>query len=57
MIVDEKGSFRTQRQLPKMALISLSYTSDDLVLNYPDKGSINISLTPPKNKKTNCRLV
>lgn len=57
MIVDENGSFRTQRQLPHMALISLSYTSTDLVLTYPDKGSLDVSLTPPKQKRIKCRLV
>lgn len=56
MVVDENGSFRTQRQLPHMALISLSYTSTDLVLTYPEKGSLDVSLTPPKQKRIKCRV-
>lgn len=57
MIIDEKGSFKTQRQLPKMVLIKLSYTNDHLVLEYPNKGSINIPLTPPMDKIVKCRHV
>lgn len=55
MIVDEKGAFRTQRQLPRMALIKQSVEKDAIVLSAPNKQQLRIPLDPPKNNKRTCR--
>lgn len=55
MIVDEQGSFKTQRQIPKMALIKPSIEDDNLVLNAQGKSPIHVPIYKELNKKINCR--
>lgn len=57
MIVDENGSFRTQRQLPKMALIRLEIERDHFVFKSTDKGSIDVPFCPKSNNIRKCRQV
>jgi uncharacterized protein YcbX len=57
MITDENGNFRTQRQLPKMALIKLSLEGDHLVLNAPGKEPLKIPTAIKNNgERIKCRL-
>ncbi|HAG84619.1 MAG TPA: MOSC domain-containing protein [Cyanobacteria bacterium UBA12227] len=46
MLVDEKGKFLTQRQLPRMALIKVKLTDGELVVEVPDKEFLSIPLEP-----------
>lgn len=56
MIVDENGSFLTQRQIPKMSLIELEIDGDFLVLSGLNKSEkLKVSISPSKTKK-NCRV-
>ena len=56
MIVDTKtGSFRTQRQLPKMALIQPSIQDNSIILNAPGKQPLFIPIELNTNNKINCR--
>ena len=55
MVVDENGSFQTQRQIPKLALIKISIGEDSLVLSAPNKDPIKVPLEHPKNKRL-CRF-
>ena len=54
MVVDENGSFLTQRQMPQMALIKVDVENENLVLNAPNMSSIRVPVANTKNKK-NCR--
>lgn len=59
MVVDDKGSFLTQRQLPKMALIQPrldSANSECLVLSAPGKQDIQVPIKPAKTNRLDCRL-
>jgi hypothetical protein len=42
MLVDEMGKFLTQRQLPRMALITVLLKGDELVVKVPNKESLSI---------------
>ncbi len=42
MLVDETGKFLTQRQLPRMALITVGLEGDKLVVEAANRGSISI---------------
>jgi uncharacterized protein YcbX len=56
IINSETGSFMTQRQLPKMALIKLKI--DDpcyLEFTYDGKSSIKVPIKPNKTVRKNCR--
>lgn len=55
MIIDQSGSFRTQRQLPKMALVKQAVEGNYLILSAPDRESIKISVDYPTDKKVKCR--
>ena len=54
MVVDEKGSFVTQRQLPKMALIKPVIKGDNLILTADGMPDLTVSIIPPSDKR-NCR--
>ncbi|CAF0765958.1 unnamed protein product [Brachionus calyciflorus] len=56
MIIDDKGSFRTQRQLPRMALINLNVDGESLVFDAPGKSRIKVPINPKLDKKINCRV-
>lgn len=56
MVVDENGSFLTQRQIPKLALIKISIGEECLVFNAPNKDPIKVPLEHPKNKRQ-CRYL
>ncbi|RNA29199.1 mitochondrial amidoxime-reducing component 1 [Brachionus plicatilis] len=56
MIVDSNGSFRTQRQIPKMALIKPSVEGDFLVFNAPQQNTLKIPIKNPNKNTINCRL-
>jgi uncharacterized protein YcbX len=56
MVVDENGSFLTQRQMPQMALIKIDVENENLVLNAPNMSSIRVPVANTKNKK-NCRYL
>ena len=45
MLVDSKGTFVTQRQLPLLATISTKITEYHLILSHANAGSLSISLT------------
>ncbi|MCG6657470.1 MOSC domain-containing protein [Halomonas campisalis] len=44
MVVDDAGRFVTQRQLPRMAQVSVSLEADSLVLEHPEAESLAIEL-------------
>ncbi len=44
MIVDESGTFLTQRELPPMALIQPSLTAKHLIITAPNMGEIAVSM-------------
>jgi uncharacterized protein YcbX len=44
MVVDEKGGFLTQRELPRMALIRPKLRTDDLVLRAPGMLALHLAL-------------
>ncbi|MEK6565415.1 MAG: MOSC N-terminal beta barrel domain-containing protein, partial [Bacteroidota bacterium] len=46
MVVDKDNKFLTQRQIPRLALISVSLEKDQLVLNAPRSGRIEIPSKP-----------
>ncbi|GLR70304.1 MOSC domain-containing protein [Agaribacter marinus] len=50
MLVDVKGNFVTQRQLPSMATIGTNISADSLVLSHPSAGSISIPLVLDESK-------
>jgi uncharacterized protein YcbX len=54
LIVDEKGSFLTQRQFPKMALIQPKVDGDFLVLTAEGMPDLKITISQSKDK-INCR--
>ena len=53
MLVNAKGIFQTQKQMPKMALIKTSFEGDYLVLNAPGmpKMKLSIDIEDDKNEK------
>lgn len=44
MIVDENGSFVSQRKFPKMAIIKQRIEGDFIILSAPDKGEARIPI-------------
>ncbi|MBF8247485.1 MAG: hypothetical protein HW374_285 [Bacteroidetes bacterium] len=46
MVVDKDNKFLTQRQIPRLALISVSLEKDQLVLNAPGSGRMEIPSRP-----------
>lgn len=58
MIVDENGSFKTQRQYPKMALIELSIDGEYFILNanWSKKGPLKVAISPIGLSIKKCRL-
>lgn len=56
MIVDENGSFRTQRQFPKMALISITIEGQNFILKAPNNKTIKIAINPENVTKKKCRV-
>lgn len=57
MVVDAStGSFLTQRQLPRMALIQPSLLADALQLTAPGQPDLRIALAPPTSHRINCRV-
>lgn len=44
MLVDDTGKFLTQRQLPRMALMTVEIVGEQLVVNAPNRESISIPL-------------
>ena len=55
MIVDEKGSFLSQRKLPRMALIKQRYEDNFLILSAPGMHEIKVSVDVPLKQKE-CRF-
>ena len=56
MVVDAStGSFLTQRQLPRMALIQPSLLADSLQLTAPGQPDLRIALAPTSDR-INCRV-
>lgn len=51
MLVDGKGRFISQREIPKMATINTAFDGDNLTLYYPGMDSVNVRLitTPESN--------
>jgi hypothetical protein len=49
MIVNENGSFQSQRQLPKMALIRVGLKSDHFLLESPESAetALQVPFNPP----------
>lgn len=57
MVIDaEKGSFLTQRQLPKMALIKPRLEGDSLILSAPGQADLEITIQPPTGDRKQCRV-
>ena len=50
MLVDEAGSFISQRRFPRMALIRIRIEPDHLVVDAPDMPSLHVPLRPPDRK-------
>ena len=50
LIVDEKGSFQTQRQISKLALIKPHVSKEFLILSAPGKEDIKIPIKSNKTK-------
>jgi uncharacterized protein len=50
MLVDESGSFMSQRRSPRMALIGVRLGPDHLVVDAPDMPSLEVPLRPPDGK-------
>lgn len=48
--MDEKGSFLTQRQISKMALIKPSVDGDNLVLTAEGMPDLKVPIAPSTNK-------
>lgn len=57
MIVTKNGSFQTQRQHPKMALIKLALDSDSFVLSAPNMNDIKVPLMPAGKERRMCRYI
>ena len=57
MIVDENGSFKTQRQYPKLALIDLSVEGDNFVFKprQSDKTPLKVPVSPISQTLKHCR--
>jgi len=55
MIVTENGSFQTQRQHPKMALIRIALDANGFQLSAPNMKDIQVPFTPGKERIT-CRV-
>lgn len=55
MIIDKNGSFQTQRQISKMALIRPSLDGDCIRLSAPGKDDIKVPITP-SSTKVQCRV-
>lgn len=55
MIVTGNGSFQTQRQHPKMALIRLALESDGFILSAPNMNDIKVPFTPVGKERIMCR--
>ena len=56
MLVDNRGGFMTQRQLPKLATISTQITETHLVLSHDEAGSISISLAEVPEQEVSVRV-
>ena len=56
MIVNEAGSFLTQRQLPKMVLIKPSVHADFLILSAPGMPDLKVPSKPTLTAKE-CRFI
>lgn len=55
MIVDENGSFKTLRNVPKMALINVSIKGDFFVLQKTGKTDLHVPITPKELISKKCR--
>lgn len=55
MIVDENGTFKTQRQYSRMALIKVSIDGNFLVLDYASKPSLKVPIDPSGLSLKECR--
>jgi uncharacterized protein YcbX len=51
MLVDEAGSFMSQRRFPRMALIRIRIEPDHLVVDAPEMSSLEVPLRPPDRKR------
>jgi uncharacterized protein YcbX len=56
MLVDETGSFVSQRKLPRMALIKVRIESGGLVVDAPGMTSLNVPFEPPDDKPLLARV-
>jgi uncharacterized protein YcbX len=56
MLVDETGSFMSQRKLPRMALIKVRLESDGLVVDAPGMSSLQVPFGPPDGKPMLARV-
>jgi uncharacterized protein YcbX len=50
MLVDEAGSFMSQRRFPRMALIGVRIEPDRLVVDAPEMPSLEVPFEPPDGK-------
>jgi uncharacterized protein YcbX len=56
MLVDETGSFMSQRKLPRMALIKVRLESDGLVVDAPGMSTLQVPFGPPDGKPMLARV-
>jgi uncharacterized protein len=56
MLVDETGSFMSQRKLPRMALIKVRLESDGLAVDAPGMSSLQVPFGPPDGKPMLARV-
>ncbi|HBB33806.1 MAG TPA: MOSC domain-containing protein [Cyanobacteria bacterium UBA9273] len=56
MLVDERGKFLTQRQLPRMALIKVQLAEDCLVVEAPNQPKLAIPLQPNRSDRISVQV-
>ncbi len=56
MLVDAKGKFLTQRQFPRMALIQVRFTENELVVEAPNQPCLSIPLDYDSNHRLSVQV-
>ena len=56
MVVDENGSFLSQRKLPRMALIAVELASDHLVVRAPGMNDLRLPLQPQSSSTARVKI-
>lgn len=51
LVTDEQGVFRSQRKVPRLALISVSVQTDHLLIHAPDMPDLKVPLEPSETER------